>query len=213
MSRTTAIVDLETDGLDTQMHEAWEFGVILIPPGGERTEHLYRVQPTLAHAHPDALRKNGYYERTARMKHRDTLVHDLARTPPNRGGYWSHPPALALHLARLLDDVTLLCSVPTFDTGFLTAFLRKHGQAPTWNYRVRDFASVAYGYLTGRPDRATPVIAYGLEAAPPLVPPLDAGTIDFAVALGLNPSDYETHTALGDCRLVADGMDIIEGRR
>ena len=212
MSRRVAIVDLETTGLDPVAHELWEAGLIFrADDEHEREEHLFRVEPDLAKADPGALRVNRYYERTRLMKHRDTLAHDIARTPANRVAYWSHPAALAVHLARLLDDVTLLCSVPTFDTAFLAAFLRAHGQAPTWNHRVRDFASAAWGFLTGRPDAATPVIAIGLEPAPPLVPSLDAGTADFAMALGVDRTAYDLHTALGDCRLVDAGLDVIEG--
>lgn len=201
MTRTQAILDLETTGLEYSRHQIWEAAVIIRDPiTAAREEHLWRLEPDLAKADPAALRVGKFYERTGKMKTRDTLAHDIARTPANRGAYWSHPPALAALLARLLDDVTLVASNPVFDVGFLTAFLRTHRQAPSWHYRVKDFPSIAYGFLSGRPDRATPV------------PALDAGTDDFAMALGLDRSSYERHTALGDCRLVADGLDIIEGR-
>lgn len=214
-TRRQLVLDCETTSLTPSYADGsgtiWELATIERLPDGTREEHLWRMKPDLAKADPAALQKGRYYERTTGMRHTDTRAHDLARQRPGRG-YWSHPPALAAHLARLLNDVTLLCSVPTFDTGFLTAFLRAHGQAPTWHYRVRDFASIAYGYLTGKPEALAPVIPIGVEPYAS-VPALDAGTADFAAALGLDVRSYETHTALGDCRLVADTLDIIEGRR
>jgi hypothetical protein len=207
VTRRTVICDLETTGLSAALHEPWEFAFVFRPDGDHpASEHLYRIVPDLPKADTDALRVNRYYERTARMKHRDSLAHDIARTPASRGGYWSHPPALALHLARLLDDVTLICSVPTFDVSFLTAFLRAHGQAPTWHFRVRDFSSIAWGYLTA----CQALGVEGLDAALG-VPALDSGTDDFARALGVDPLSHERHTALGDCRLVNSCLSIMDG--
>jgi hypothetical protein len=41
---------------------------------------------------------------------------------------------------------------------------------------------------------------------------MDAGTDDFARALGVDPGQFERHSALGDCRLAGLMLDIIEGR-
>lgn len=45
------------------------------------------------------------------------------------------------------------------------------------------------------------------------LPGLDAGTDDLARAMGIEPDDFERHSALGDCRLVAAMLDVIEGAR
>lgn len=205
--RRQFIVDTETTALEPDYVAGsgviWELALIERPPfPRSRVEHLWRMEPDASKADRDSLRVGRYYERTERMKHRDLLEHDIARTPANRGGYWSHPPALALHIAQVLNDATLICSVPTFDVGFLAAFLRANKQAPTWHYRVRDFASIAYGYLRARDNELGDAWAG-----------LDAGTDDFARALGVDPFNYERHTALGDCRLVADALDVVEGRK
>lgn len=213
MVRRQLVVDCETTSLTPSYADGsgviWEVAVLERCPDGTRVEGLWRMEPDDAsRADRESLAVGGYYDRTRLMKHRDQLAHDIAR----KGSYWSHPPALALHLAQLLNGATLICSVPTFDVAFLTAFLAAHKHAPTWHYRVRDFASVAYGYLTGKPSALAPVIPIGAEPYA-AVPPLDAGTDDFARALGLDLSAYERHSALPDCRIVADALDVIEGRR
>jgi DNA polymerase III epsilon subunit-like protein len=126
----------------------------------------------------------------------DSGVTDIAWT-----GYqtWSRPADLAPHVAALLDGATLIAANPTFDAGFLTAFLAAYGCEPKWHYRLRDIGSMAWAWLQ----------AYHLPHHLP-VPAMDASTDDFARALGLNPEDFERHTALGDCRLVDAMLRVME---
>jgi DNA polymerase III epsilon subunit-like protein len=111
---------------------------------------------------------------------------------------WSAPEALAAVVAPLLDDATVIAANPAFDAGFLAAFLRDHGQAPTWHYRLRDIGSMAWGALARLCDF-------------PDTLPLDASTDDLAQALGIDLSTFDRHTALGDCQLVAAMLRAIEG--
>ena len=190
-TRRVLLVDTETTSLSPQTGEIWELAIIDRTNG---TEHLWRVRPDLAKADPGALRVNRFYERTAGMKARDTLAHDLAaRSRP--GGYWSHGPALAETAAKLLDDAVIVAANPAFDAGFLTAFLNAHGQAATWHYRLRDIGSMAWGWLQA-------------NGVPPAI---DASTDQFAEALGLDANLFGRHSALGDCRLLAAMMNVIEG--
>jgi hypothetical protein len=203
------VVDCETTSLTPDHFGGtgmiWELALVNRDDG---TEYLYRMEPNLAKADPGALRVGRYYERTAKMKHRDHLAHDISKTPASRGGYWSNPCAVSVLLARMLDDATLIAAVPTFDAGFMADMLRAFGQAPTWHYRLRDFGSMAYGYLSA-------CLALGAEGRDAAlgVPALDAGTDEFAAALGVDVGKFERHTALGDCRLVCAGLDVMEGAR
>jgi len=191
MTRRLLLIDTETTGLDSSRHEVWEIAV------AERhgPEHLWRIEPDLTLAEPKALEVGRFYERTANTtRHSDPgLVCDVAGY---RGAdaYWSAPRKLAAN--------------PTFDAGFLTALLRKHGQAATWHYRLRDIGSMAYGYLSA-------CLALGVEGRDAAlgVPSIDASTDDFAKALGVDPDQFERHSALGDCRLLAAMLDVIEGRK
>lgn len=201
MTRRQFCVDTETTSLTesyaTGSGVIWELALIERLPGGGRTEWLWRMQPDLPLADPKALEVGRYYERTAGMKRRDKLAHNLAGSPSRKGAPWSDPAAVAAIVAPLLDKATLHIAAPTFDDPYLKAFLRHYGQAPTWHHRVRDFGSMAWGYLQGKPDGD--------------VLDVDASTDDFAAALGLNLAHYDRHTALGDARIIADGLDLMEG--
>lgn len=203
MTRPVVIVDTETTSLTPDYESGsgviWELAVIF---RGATESHLWRVKPDLAKADPSALAVGRYYQRTAKMC--PTCRPDRARdlTEPLLRGCdpeWSEPEALAAEVARLLADVTLVAANPAFDAGFLAAFLRHYGQAPSWHYRLRDIGSMAYGYLcsSDNPGLSTPSI--------------DAGAADLARALGIDPGGYEQHTAMGDCLMVAEMLDVIEG--
>lgn len=209
MTRRTVILDTETTSLTPQYETGtgviWELAVMERGSAGGYRSGLWRMKPDLAKADEAALAVGKFYERTAGMcedctpKRAQDLTLPLgARDKPE----WSSPEALAAEVARLLDGATLIAANPTFDAGFLTAFLRHHGQAATWHYRLRDIGSMAHGWLRG----------YDIARdRPNSRPPIDASTDDFARALGVDPDGFERHSALGDCRLVAAMFDVIEG--
>lgn len=200
--RRRLIVDVETTGLDPELHEIWELAVIELPLPGvteATTEYLWRIKPDLTAADPGALQVGRFYERTRHMpvSSRDG-VYNLARPPFMDCPSWSAPGPLALAIARLLDGATLIAANPAFDAGFLAQLLRDNKQAPAWHYRLRDIGSMAHGYLNGLGNRRAG-------------PPADASTDDFARALGVDPDRFERHSALGDCRLVLAMLDVITG--
>ena len=201
--RPQIIVDCETTSLTpdyaTGAGVIWELALIERDSGAT---HLWRMKPDLAAADASALAVGRFYERTADMCSRcpsPNRAYDLTRPLLSRDEpEWSSPAAVAAEVAPLLHNVTLIAANPTFDAGFLTAFLNAHGQAATWHYRLRDIGSMAWGWLqvvtSHMPD---------IE--------MDAGTDDFARALGVNLEKFDRHTALGDCRLVAAMLDVMEG--
>lgn len=198
MTRQTIIADTETTGLDPDRHEIWEIGALLRDGGGE---HLWRMKPDLKAADPQALAVGRYYKRTAGMLSSSfPATWDLADpAQQDQTPYWSDPRLIASKVAPLLDDATIVAANPTFDAGFLTAFLRYHGEAPAWHYRLRDIGSMAWAWLQ----------AHHLPHHLP-TPAIDASTDDLARAMGIEPEDFERHSALGDCRLVAAMLDVIE---
>lgn len=206
--RRRIVVDCETTAIepsyDTGSGTIWELAAIELGGPVADAEHVWRMKPDLAKADPGALRVGRYYERTSVMHEpgRISGIADLTRFADREGRWlcWSEPGALAAHLAPMLDDATLIAANPTFDAGFLTAFLRANGQAPTWHYRLRDIGSMAWAWLQkGDPEAPE----HGL--------PMDASTDDFAFALGIELGQFERHSALGDCRLLAAMLRVIEG--
>jgi hypothetical protein len=159
------------------------------------------MKPDLARADPGALSVGRFYERTKGMcACRPVRAWDLVKLIPGWDLEWSEPAALAAVIAPLLDNVTLVAANPAFDAGFLAAFLRANGHAPTWHYRLRDIGSMAWARLQAHH------LPHHLDA-----PPMDAGTDDLARAMGIEPEGFERHSALGDCHLVAAMLDVIEG--
>lgn len=198
MSRPQIVIDCETTGLDPFRHEIWEVALLDRESG---TEHLWRMKPDLTRADPGALTVGQFYERTAEMcACEPDRAWDMAGLLPGVSPEWSEPRALAAKLAPILSGVTLIAANPTFDAGFLAAFLNFHGQAATWHYRLRDIGSMAWAFLQANH------LPHHLAT-----PPMDAGTDDFARALGVEPEKFERHSALGDCLLVEAMLRVIEG--
>lgn len=196
--RPAVIVDVETTSLTPDYQNGsgviWELAMIWQEDGAE---HLWRMKPDLGVADPSALSVGQFYKRTEDMCEdcrNPDRAYDLAGSLAEKPE-WSSPAKLAALTARLLDGATVIAANPAFDTAFLSAFLRWHSHAPTWHYRLRDIGSIAYGYLCKQ----------GVS-----VPSVDASTDAFAEALGVFPDAYDRHSALGDCRLVAAMLDVVE---
>jgi DNA polymerase III epsilon subunit-like protein len=197
MSRPVIVLDLETTGLDSELHEVWEAAVIELLPAG-RIEHVWRIEP-VRQMDEEALKVNQYRYRTRLMRSDDRNPLGLHGLP-----YWSGARAVSSALVGLLDDVTIVGATPQFDQGFLTPMLARYGFRSTpWHHRARDIGSMAHGYL------AAMIRAGRMPLAS--LPPVDSSTDVYAVALGLDPADYQRHSALGDCRLIADMYDTIAG--
>jgi hypothetical protein len=206
VTRPQIIVDCETTSLTpdyvTGGGVIWELALIERDCGAER---LYRMEPDTARADQAALAVGRFDERTGDMSHyahaggpHDSGVTDIAWT-----GYqtWSRPADLAPHIAGLLDGATLIAANPTFDANYLSAFLAAYDCNPApWHYRLRDIGSMAWAWLQAHH------LPHHLAT-----PPMDAGTDDFARAIGIDPDEFERHSALGDCRLVEAMLRVIEG--
>jgi hypothetical protein len=203
--RPQIIVDCETTSLvpdyATGKGVIWELALIERDCAAER---LYRMEPDTALADQAALAVGRFDERTRLMKHSLTAGtdYDSGVTDIAWSGYqiWSKPADLAQHVAGLLDGATLIAANPTFDAGFLTAFLVAHGCEPKWHYRLRDVGSMAWAWLQAHH------LPHHLAT-----PAMDASTDDFARAMGIDPDGFERHTALGDCRLVNAMLRVMEG--
>lgn len=200
MSRL-CFVDIETTSLDDRTGEVWEIGIIDRTPGQDDVEHLWQVRPTLRHADPKSLEINRYYERSVL---RDSLPGAAAKLT-GAGTYVEAPArAPAYHLAELLTGAHVVGGNPSFDHRFLRAFLAEHGETWMAHYHLIDVQVLALGWLYG--------IAAGSGLDERMAPTgLPWRSTDLYRAVGINPDDYEAHTALGDARLVRDVFDAVTG--
>jgi hypothetical protein len=164
----------------------WEIGMIV-----DGDEYLWQVRPDMHLADHTALKVGRFETR---------FVSFLRYHPSGTALCVEHPDAdeegglisgqlFAKMIAELTAGADLWGSNPAFDIGHLDTLLGIYGIAPSWHYHPNDIPSMAAGWCAAK--RIVPVSAK------------DDGRIrsdDWSRAIGINPDDYDRHTALGDCR-------------
>jgi hypothetical protein len=208
-------VDIETTGLDPDDHEVWEVGLITPVVGATAAEdgwneQIWQLPVDLSKADPMALNIGRFHDRRLPA---DSLV-PLA--------------TFASEFVRDTRGLHLAGAVVSFDAERLWQLLRNNGECPMWHYHIIDVEALAAGWLAGRrhaSDYAAKVsesgdctyVAINTEDGPSsrcrihpwtdhefssdptgALPPWKSA--DLSRAVGVNPEDFEKHTALGDAR-------------
>jgi DNA polymerase III epsilon subunit-like protein len=191
---TLAFVDLETTGLDPQLHEPWEIAVIVrghADPSADG-EWCWQVRPDLTAADPGALKVGRYWERLHSGLHRygpgaGRAVVTAGDSDPI--GLITDAEEIAATLAGLLAGAELIGVNVQFDAAFLDVFLRLHNQAPSWDYHLTEMCSMARGWLHGRGQGDQ---VEGVRRSD-----------DLSITCGVDPpTGADRHSALGDARWV-----------
>lgn len=215
---TLCFIDTETTGLDPARHEIWEVACSIRPKTGDERCYVWQLPVDLSRADTIALNIGRFNER--RYEHDDgeanghngTMAAVVKR---------ENMPAWAAEFARLTWGAHLIGCVPSFDENRLERLLRKHGACPGWHYQPIDVETMAAGYVIGY-GRGIAAAALSVTQANALadagggrVPdigqfrgaldrmeeaelPIDSRKI--SLAIGVDPDDFERHTALGDVR-------------
>lgn len=89
------------------------------------------------------------------------------------------PELVAGVVAALTAGRHLVGAVPSFDAAFLAPFLRSQGYGPAWHYHLVDVEALAAGHLQWEPP-------WNSE--------------ELSLVLGVEPDQFDRHTAIGDCR-------------
>jgi DNA polymerase III epsilon subunit-like protein len=152
-----AFVDTETTGLDPDVHEIWEIGLIV-----DDREYSWQPKVDLGRADARALQIGNFYERA---------VLETVPATSNR--------VIAQTFEFLTRGRHLVGAVVSFDEERLRKFLRANDACPAWHYHLVDVEAFAAGAL-------------GVE------PPWNSEELSRMV--GIEPGDFERHTALGDAR-------------
>lgn len=177
MADPVCFVDTETTALDRDLRQIWE--VALLVPG---THHVWNLPVDLSRADPMSLGMNGFHDR---YNHWDTP--DIERPAILR--------EFAAEFARLTRGLHLVGACVNFDELSLWRLVRDNGQCPMWHYHLGDVENMAAGYLaSGVAPKAWPGLYYGSE--PLYRPPWNSTLLSYAV--GVDPDQYDRHTALGD---------------
>lgn len=185
-----AFVDCETTGLDPTRHQIWELAIILEEDGKTR-EYAWQLPVNLFLADPNGLRIGRFYERRSKIDRRVPLASHHKVLWGNSETTWQGAGPIVAETAEtvavLLDGAHMVGAVPSFDASFLTPWLNSHGQAATWHYHLVDVEAMAAGWLAGS--------GTALQAASL---PWDSDVLSGAV--GVDPDDFDRHTALGDAK-------------
>lgn len=196
-------LDTETTGLDPDRHSIWE--VALITPNGD--EHVWQFPVVEIEADPFALDIGRWWDRRWSAEYNDVDPIDAlysANTPksrrknfPDEGRAIKPTAGWCRYFRDLTAGLHLAGAVVSFDEERLRRLLRSQGVLPRWHYHLVDVEALAAGWLAGHQalhdaaDQPTP------ERYDP-APPWDShGLSD---ALGVDPDDFDRHTALGDAR-------------
>lgn len=166
-------VDTETTGLDPDLHDIWEVGLIL--PDG--SEHEWQLPVSLGMADPGALKLSRFHERRWK-KEQITAVEDFVHVFE----FWTR----GLHLAG---------AVISFDEERLRRLLRGYGACPMWHYHLIDVEALAVGYLARKVQENTEA---GFSDS--LRPELPWNSDDLSRAVGVEPDKENRHSALADAR-------------
>jgi DNA polymerase III epsilon subunit-like protein len=203
-----AFVDTETTGLDPDLHEIWEAAVIVREEDGQEHEHKWFLPVDLGRADPFALKIGGFHERYGRWPARTITEDGGVRGIPAKEFQVSHLPRFCAQFAKWTRGAHLVGAVISFDEERLRRLLKANRACPEWHYHLIDVEGLAVGYLNGK-------AAWdggqwkSWHKSDELRPPWDSK--ELSRALGVDPDQFEEHTALGDARWAKAMYDAVMG--
>ncbi|WP_061290676.1 hypothetical protein [Herbidospora cretacea] len=109
------------------------------------------------------------------------------------GGYVGRASGVARDVERWTRGKTIVGAVPNFDTECLAAMMRREGVVPSWHYHLLDIEILVAGYLIAKGEKLK----------------LPWKSDELSKAIGVDPGDYDRHTALGDCRWTLAQLQVV----
>jgi DNA polymerase III epsilon subunit-like protein len=189
-ARPLVFVDTETTSLNRRTRRAWDVGYIIRRPGEADVEKQFFIEVDLEHADPFSLKIGHFYERHPNPFHLPGKGHH-GELLLAAGEILLGESAAACGIAQDFKDAILVGAVPSFDEETLANLLLDNWLIPTWHYQLVDVETLAAGRLVARGEPATP--------------PWSSDAL--SIRMGLDPNNYERHTALGDARWARDLFD------
>jgi hypothetical protein len=175
-------VDTETTSLDRYTREVWEVGMVRREPDGSQTSYEVLVAGVdLSEANPVSLKIGRFYDRYdmnhAARKHLLIVGHSTK---------YAIPEDVARNVERMTRGAHLIGAVPSFEDTSLAPLLKRHQLAPAWHYHLVCIGNVLAGYFG-------------------VVPPYSSD--ELSMRIGVDPAQFERHTAMGDVRWVMAQWD------
>ena len=129
MKKPIVFIDIETTGLNPEMHEIIEIACLRIDSGGHRSVYYAKVHPMrIEIAHHRALEINGY-----------------------NGKDWREaffPNEVAAQLESFLSGALLVGHNIKFDVSFISELMHAHKRLQTWDRRLIDTIVLAHEHLS-----------------------------------------------------------------
>lgn len=188
MTAPLAFVDVESTGLDPDVHEIWEVGLILRDSEGIEVERSWQLPVDLGRADPMALKIGRFHERRSGW-----------------AGSLCWPDTFAREFADLTVGAHLVGAVVSFDEERLRKLLRANSQCPMWHHHLIDVEALAVGWLAAAYDPETPVPPSMDKCRPPWK------SDELSLAVGIDPANFDRHSALGDAQWARAIYDAIMG--
>lgn len=210
MSARVVFLDTETTSLRPD-RRVWEVGAIVRDETGHDQEHVGFIDLAdldLGNADLMSLKIGRFHERHPQASGTER------QGAAGRGGVLSEQRWVA-ELEKLTRGAHLVGAVVSFDAEVLAARMRAHGICPSWHYHLIDVEALAAGFLAGEfkacqdvgnPEADGPTV----EEAKTAIPPWKSDALSRAI--GIEPDNYDRHTALGDARWARDIYDAVMGR-
>lgn len=142
ITQPICFVDTETTGLDPDVHEIYEVG--LITPDGE--EHHWWLPVDLGKADPRALEIGNFYDRYPERGDPGLEISSI----------WT----FAKEFEKLTRGMHLGGCVPSFDEERLRKLLRRKGAAPGWHYHIVDVEPLMIGFIAGCGAQSMPSLPW-----------------------------------------------------
>jgi DNA polymerase III epsilon subunit-like protein len=190
-------VDTETTSLRPD-RRAWEIAVIVREPGKEDVEHEWWIPVAdldLGNADLMSLKIGRFHERHPQFR-------------SGRATGVDSEPFVMSAIEHLTRGAHLIGAVPSFDAEVLGNRMRANGICPSWHYHLIDIEALAVGYLHGR-VRGEEADGGWANALADVGLPWKSDQL--SAALGVEVSDEDRHTALGDARWAMRVYDAVTG--
>jgi|ERR1035437_3578253 DNA polymerase III epsilon subunit-like protein len=141
--------------------------------------------------------ENGDHEHTWQLPvdlgRADPIALNIGRFHERRKSFTTGLDRFSRDFARLTHGAHLVGAVISFDEERLRRLLRRHHACPTWHYHLVDTEALVAGQ-------------YSIQ------PPWDSNALSRLV--GVDPDDFDRHTALGDAAWARALFDaVMAGRR
>lgn len=175
-------LDTETTNL-TLDGEIWDLAFDL---DGQEYQFFFKPE-NWAGANAMSLKIGRYYERTSDLTEEPALFGEDAKS-------WSDPRFVAPKIAAMLEGRHIVGAVPNFDENFLKPWFAQNGAVLTTRYHLIDIETLIVGYLMAARSRRSDTSGVPFD--------LPWKSDDLSRLIGVDPDQFDRHTAIGDVRWV-----------